>query len=748
MTGLAAFNRNVHEVKEILEVWKVHFSKLGTPAQSDNFDKEHFDRVNSRIRELIRSEDNDVFTQEHISFKEVVDGVNRLNSGKAPGFDGVTKEHIYNAGYPLVRLLVLLCNWVLDTEHIPINFRRGIQIPLYKGKNTSTFDVNNYRGITLLSVFNKLFEVILWNRMEEWWNSSGVINQLQGACKKGISCVHSTFILQETIATLLEKNRKVFVLYLDVSKAFDGVWVEGLFYRLWEMGVRGKTWRLLYKSYQDFKCRVRIQNQMSEWYPLRCGIHQGGYLSLLKYLAFINSLLDSLEESKLCCAIYGINVSPLGYADDIASASTSKANTDRVLQIVYNHSCTWRYKFNPKKSAVLVYGESEHDNRKHAKFRTYMLGKDRIKEGTTYDHLGLKNNNMGINVERTTEKISKGRKALNAASGLGLKSGGLTIKACSMLFWAMVIPIITFACEMWILCDNDIKLLEDFQIYAGRRIQRFHQSSPRETSYVSLGWLRIELYIYVKKLLFIRSIAVLDDESIIKKIFIKRSQCFKQNSIQSCENSCNSPAFDLLRVAEIFDMSQDVDDLLNGNKTFSKRQWKSIVWEKAWDFERQDWDIRKVLFKTTKYLKVVVDDVQTLIWWKLGDKNHGIMSCCETMSKLVCKSSRLKSDYYLYRSQNMYCDLCQDLAYEDAEHLIMHCKYFNKEREEMFAQLQDIERLYNTQVIRPLDNNFHLLIGKFPIDTDENLMYNMLKIIAVKVDYMYRVLIKKREGVG
>ena len=114
------------------------------------------------------------------------------------------------------------------------------------------------------------------------------------------------------------------------------------------------------------------------------------------------------------------------------------------------------------------------------------------------------------------EKISKGRKALNAASCLGLKPGGLAIQACSMLFWAMIILIITFASELWVMCDNDTKLLEDIQVYAGRRIQRSHQSSPRETSYVSQGWLRLELYTYVKKLLFIRSIAVLDDGTVYK----------------------------------------------------------------------------------------------------------------------------------------------------------------------------------------------------------------------------------------
>ena len=162
--------------------------------------------------------------------------------------------------------------------------------------------------------------------------------------------------------------------------------------------------------------------------PLRCGIHQGGYLSLIKYLAFINSLLVNLENSNLCCAIYGISVSPLGYADDIATASISKTKTDRVLQIVSDHRCIWRYKFNPKKSAVLVYGESPRLNKSNSVHRYYKLGKEVIKEATSYDHLGLKNNCLRMNGERIRERISKGRKALNAAAGLGLKPGGLTIK--------------------------------------------------------------------------------------------------------------------------------------------------------------------------------------------------------------------------------------------------------------------------------------------------------------------------------
>ena len=338
----------VHNVNDILNVWKNHFSSLGTPAASPNFNQNHYDIVNDKINELVATRDTDDFSSNDFSFEEVAKGINTLNSGKAPGYDGLTKEHLKYAGPNMVNLLVLIFNWILLTKYIPINFRRGFQIPLYKGKNTSTMEVNNYRGITLLTIFNKLFEVIMWKRIEGWWNETGAISQLQGACRKGVSCVHSAYLLQESISTLLETYNKVFVTYLDVSKTFDGVWIGGLFYRLWEIGIYGKTWRILFNSYRDFKCQARIQNQSSEWYPLTCGIHQGGYLSLVKYLAFINSLLISLAESNLCCSIYGISVEPLGYADDIATASTSKAKTDRVLKIVYDHSCKWRYCFNPQ----------------------------------------------------------------------------------------------------------------------------------------------------------------------------------------------------------------------------------------------------------------------------------------------------------------------------------------------------------------------------------------------------------------
>ena len=122
------------------------------------------------------------------------------------------------------------------------------------------------------------------------------------------------------------------------------------FFRLHKIGITGKHWCLLFKTYINFKCCVRIQNKLSEWYTMEAGIHQGGYLSLIKYITFIDSLIIELEKSKLCCSINAVSVSPLGYADDIATACTNKDNIDRTVDVAFKHSRRWHYDLIPKKA--------------------------------------------------------------------------------------------------------------------------------------------------------------------------------------------------------------------------------------------------------------------------------------------------------------------------------------------------------------------------------------------------------------
>ena len=289
-----------HDIEGVLGVWHMHFSNLCTPKTNDDYDHQHFQEVNAWVEEKAKLQDQDNFLEEEFTVDEISKAIKCLHKDKAPGFDDITTEHIVYASDILTLILCLLFNACIRNEYVPICFKRGVQIPLFKGKNACSLDPNNYRGITLLSSFNKLFEVLLWSRLELWWTENRIISDCQGACRKGTSSIHSAFMLQEAVATSRETGNKCFVAYFDVAKAFDSVWINGLFRQLYDLGVTGKIWRILRKAYIGFKCRVRIYNKVSEWYEMYCGIHQGGFLSSVKYISFINSLLEEIKHSNLC----------------------------------------------------------------------------------------------------------------------------------------------------------------------------------------------------------------------------------------------------------------------------------------------------------------------------------------------------------------------------------------------------------------------------------------------------------------
>ena len=253
----------VYDTGEVLQAWKEHFERLCTPAVDETFDEAHFINVKERVAGYDTMSDSDQFLDTPFNFSEVSAAIDRLHLKKACGFDNISSEQIRYGGPNLICALTYIFNYIATWEYVPTNFRRGTQVPLYKGKNVCTLDRNSYRGITLLTNYNKIFEILLWSRIEPWWYEQGIVSNLQGACRKKQSCVHTAYLLQETVSSALENNRNVFVAYFDVSKAFDTVWTDGMFYKLYQMGIRGRLWRLLYRSYKGFLCRVRIQSQYS-----------------------------------------------------------------------------------------------------------------------------------------------------------------------------------------------------------------------------------------------------------------------------------------------------------------------------------------------------------------------------------------------------------------------------------------------------------------------------------------------------
>ena len=223
------------------------------------------------------------------------------------------------------------------------------------------------------------------------------------------------------------------------------------------------------------------------------------FLSLVKYAIFINSLLVDLKRSGLCCKLYRTPSAPLGYADDIAACCLSKQKLDRAIDLVHAHGCTLRYELNAKKSGVLVYGESPKEHERYSLDRIFKLGPNKVNERKNYDHVGIRNSIFDYDYADVIERISKGRRAFNFIAGIGIRKGGITMATCNVIFWTIVVPTTIYGSEMWIMDDPILELIEEFQNYIGKRIQRFHPRIPSICSYYGLGWMRLERVIQIRK---------------------------------------------------------------------------------------------------------------------------------------------------------------------------------------------------------------------------------------------------------
>ena len=686
------------------------------------------------------------------SMDEISKAIGRLHPKKASGYDGVSTEHIKYAGRSLVKVLTMLYNVIGSREYIPVNFRRGVQVPLYKGKNTCTLDMNNYRGITLLTNFNKIFEILIWNRLEKWWERTGIISKLQGACRKGQSCVHTAYLLQETVSSALEYKKNVFVAFYDVSKAFDTVWIKGLFFKLYNMGIRGVTWRLLYRSYIDFFCKVRIGDNTSTWFQMNCGIHQGVFLSLIKYVAFINDLITELRDSQLCCGIHGIMSTPPGYADDIATACDSKRKMDGALNIVGRYGKKWRFDFNSKKSAIMVYGESPKQNIINRKYRVFKLNGNRILERDSYDHVGVKACLFKDDNPRVMEKIKKGRRAFNACTGTGIRKNGLTMMSCSLIFWSIIVPIVTFGSEIWCMSENDYESLTSFQRLVGKRIQRLPPRAPNCCSFFGLGWLRITTFILIKKLLFILTILRLDDHSVIKCVFKDRVTHFHNKDTLDEANSLNSPTLDMLLSAKRMGLISIIYDMCCGKLPIAnKRKWSKLVWEKAWVIEDNFWSSTSILHKENDLLVNALTKTRYLTWWEMSDHYHDRIKECETMVKLISHSSKLKGDDVRLKAltpSHRTCIQCDMYQREDLYHIVMQCPVQVELRRNMYSALHACDPLIERLLGDYTHEVFNWLIGKEIGLLSTQTMYEFWRISGEYICKMYLQVCKSRTGIG
>ena len=265
--------------------------------------------------------------------------------------------------------------------------------------------VNNYQPISLLPIFGKIFEKVICNQIYSFLLEEKLLNQNQSGFRPSDSCIDQLLAITHDIFETFDVNPSLEVrsVFLDISKAFDKVWHEGLLYKLKSMGISGELYDLLENYLSGRFQRVVLNGQTSSRRPVLAGVPQGSILGPLLFLVYINDLPDGLKSNT---KLFADDTSLFTIVKD-TNESTNILNGD--LQLISSWAYKWKILFNPdpKKPAQEVLFSRKTRIENHP---TISLNNIPV-ERTFQKHLGLtldEKLNFKQHVDSAISKVNKG----------------------------------------------------------------------------------------------------------------------------------------------------------------------------------------------------------------------------------------------------------------------------------------------------------------------------------------------------
>ena len=226
---------------------------------------------------------------------DLVKAIRQLRTNKSAGPDKLINEFFINGTHVLCPTMLILFNKLFSMGYFPETWSDGYVIPLHK--KGSINDVNNYRGITLLSTLGKLFTRLINNRLSDWAENYSVLIEAQAGFRPDMGTVDNIFVLHGLISHFLNRGKKLYCAFIDFTKAFDYVVREILWFKLIKLGLRGSILEIIKSMYENAKSRVKFCNEIGNEFFCSLGVRQGECLSPLLFSLYLNDIEEQFMVS-------------------------------------------------------------------------------------------------------------------------------------------------------------------------------------------------------------------------------------------------------------------------------------------------------------------------------------------------------------------------------------------------------------------------------------------------------------------
>ena len=655
------------------------------------FLKEHFEKI-STVRNDIESstsinfETNSINEQINVQFSldEIKHIIKRLKSGKACGIDHVRNEFLKNCSDEVLAIVVKLFNVILNTGIIPEDWCIGMILPLYKNKGDIN-DPDNYRGITLLSCIGKLFTAILNERLTSYVDAIGCMGDEQAGFRHEFSTIDHIFTLHALIEYYSKKKMKLYCAFIDYRKAFDFVDRASLWSKLISTGINGNILRVIHNLYSRAKSCVKLNGKISDYFNCNVGVRQGENLSPLLFAIFLNDFEYSISRKYNGLKVLSNDINTLLsdddvehfltmyvllYADDTIVLAESPQELQNALNAVHTYCNDWKLSVNTCKTKIVVFSKYRASN-----LPAFLFGHDIIEVVDSYTYLGTIFNYNGSFKLAIDKQLQQGKKAFYALLSK-IKKLYLPVDLSLELFNQLVVPVLTYGCEVW--GTQDIKCLEILQRKFIKIILGLNQNTPNAMIYGETGIYPIAHTINMRMINFYMRIVNGKQSKfscIMYKILRKQSQLYNlkydwTTHIKKC--------LDNLGMSNIW---------ISQGDGFSNIYVKEAVKLRSKDMFLQEWHNMKSQHLYCNFYESIKNEHELEKYLILLNYKQRI-----ALSKFRCRSNYLPITSSRFTGEvdySCFCPLCHKHDIGDELHYLFVCPFFIEERKRYLERTPD-----------------------------------------------------------